>query len=102
MTNCKKRRCLHGKTESVDGVIWKKCSKDICWGLYIGMGVDSAIISFNFGANRLLGVLKEYGFVYRHKASRERLRTVRKGFGDKEKGREGVVYAPGICDLCCV
>ena len=122
------KKCLHGKTqnanESVNGVIWKKCPKDI----YVGrstleMGVDSAIISFNFGAIRLLDVFKEYGLPDalhtntfcrkkdisrikescrkesdKGKSSRKRLRAVRKGFGDKEKEREGVVYGPGICD----
>ena len=95
---------------------------------YIGrstleMGVDSAIISFNFGASRLLDAFKEYGLqdaLYTNtfcrkkdisrikescqkesdkgKSSRKRLRAVRKGFGDKEKEREGVVYGPGISD----
>ena len=82
------------------------------------MGVDSAIISFNFGASRLLDVFKEYGLqdtLYintfcrkkdisrikesdKGKSSRKRLRAVRKGFGDKEKEGEGVVYGPCICD----
>ena len=35
---------------------------------------------------------------YKGKSSRKRLRAVRKGFGDKEKEREVVVYGPGICD----
>ena len=109
---------LHEKTqnsnESVNGVIWKKCPKDI----YVGrstleMGVDSAIISFNFGARRLLDVFREYGLqdaLYTNtfcrkkdksrikescrkksdkgKSSRKRLRAVRKRFGTrKKKGR---------------
>ena len=32
------------------------------------------------------------------KTSRKRLRAKRKGFGDKEEEREGVVYGYGICD----
>ena len=77
------------------------------------MGVDSAIISFNFGASRLLDVFKEYGLqdtLYTNtfcrkkdisrikescrkesdkgKSSRKRLRAIRKAFGDKEKERE--------------
>ena len=91
--------------------------------LHWKMGVDSEVIGFNFGASRLLDVLKEYGLQHvlytkifcrkkdisiikescrkesdKGKASRKRLRAVRKGFGDKEKEREGVVYGPGICD----
>ena len=61
MTNCLKK-CLH---ESGNGVIWKKCPKYI----YVGrstleIGVNSPVISYNFGASRLLYVLKEYGLQY--------------------------------------
>ena len=87
------------------------------------MGVDSAVISFNFGASRLLDVMKKYGFqdaLYtetfcrtkdiprkindsclkevKDKASRKRLRAVLKVFGDKEQEREGFLYGVGICD----
>ena len=77
------------------------------------MGVDSAIISFNFGARRLLDVFREYGLqdaLYTNtfcrkkdksrikesgrkesdkgKSSRKRMGAVRKGFGTrKKKGR---------------
>ena len=98
----------------VNGVIWKKCPKDI----YVGrstleMGVDSAVFNFNFGGSHLFDVLKEYGFqnaLYTYtlcrkkdisrikgscrkesdkgKASQKRLRAVREGFGDKEIERE--------------
>ena len=122
------KKCLHGKTqntnESLNGVIWKKCPKDV----YVGrptleMGINSAIISFNCGASSILDVTREYGledgiyainFCYKKdelrvkesnrkvcvkgKSARKRLRAIRKGFGDKEKEKEGEVYGAGICD----
>lgn len=57
------QKCLHGQTqnnnESLNGVIWKRCPKDI----YIGrsvleMSVSSAVISFNSGKR---GILDVYG-----------------------------------------
>ena len=32
------------------------------------------------------------------KSNRKRLRAVRKGFTDKSKEKEGLVYGAGICD----
>ena len=33
------------------------------------------------------------------KLSRKRLRAVRKGFGDKDREREGKTYGPGLCEV---
>ena len=47
-------KCLHGKTqnnnESLNGMIWKKCPKDVYVGkCVLEMGVSSAVICFNEG-----------------------------------------------------
>ena len=116
------KKCLHGKiqntNESLNGVIWKKCPKDVYVGrTTLEMGVHSAIISSNCGASSILDVTREYGlqdgayvdkFCHKKdelrvkesnhkvcekgKSARKRLRAVRKGFGDKDKEKEGVVY----------
>ena len=57
-------KCLHGKTqnsnESINGVIWKGCPKDVFVGWKVlEMGVASAVISFNDGTKRLIDVMKE-------------------------------------------
>ena len=57
-------KCLHGKTqnsnESINGVIWKRCPKDVFVGRKVlEMGVASAVISFNDGTKRLIDVMKE-------------------------------------------
>ena len=48
--------------ESLNGVIWKRCPKDI----YVGrttsaIGALSALIDFNEGVHCVLKVMKEYG-----------------------------------------
>ena len=121
-------KCLHGKTqnanESLNGVIWKKCPKDV----YVSkstlvMSVDSAVINFNEGVSRILDVLDDYGLPkgdftsvfcrnkdicrikecdrkasVKGKASRKRSRAVRKGFADKTSEKEGPLYGAGICE----
>ena len=122
-------KCLHGKTqnnnESLNGIIWKRCPKDVYVGrTTLGMGIYSAIIDFNVGAKGLLKVMDEYGLVEGDfcaifvasrdmnrikemnrkssdcaKHSRKKHRAIRKGFNDKEKEKEGVTYGPGMCEL---
>ena len=57
------KKCLHGQTqnnnESINGVIWKRCPKDIFAGrIALEIGVASAIINFNDGISGVLKVLK--------------------------------------------
>ena len=45
-----------------NGVIWKKCPKEVyVRRTTLEMGVDSAVINFNDGANRIPAVIKDYG-----------------------------------------
>ena len=106
----------------MDGVIWKRCPKDI----YVGkrsleLSLNSAIISFNDGFQGVISVLKALG-VYngrfmneatklhdalriskanhkstnRSKIRRQKLRGIKKGFLDKEAEEEPVpFYEPG-------
>ena len=60
------KKCLHGKTqnsnESINGVIWKKCPKDVFVSKpTLVMGVDSVVINFNAGLSRVLDVVEDYG-----------------------------------------
>ena len=57
------KKCLHGQTqnnnESINGVIWKRCPKDIFVGrTTLEIGVASAVIRFNDGVSGVLKVLK--------------------------------------------
>ena len=56
-------KCLHGQTqnnnESLNGVIWKRCPKDVFVGRStLEMGVASAVISFNDGQSGILKVME--------------------------------------------
>ena len=64
-------RCLHNYTqnqnEALDGLIWKKCPKDIFIKRdTLEMGVCSAILSFNDGAQGLCNVTKNLGLKVGH------------------------------------
>ena len=116
------KKCLHGQTqnnnESLNGVIWKRCPKDVFVGRStLEMGVASAVISFNDGQS---GILKVMGNLSMNPGEnfigycnerdntriketekkstpeithrREQLRAQRKGFSDIAKQNEGVVY----------
>ena len=57
-------KCLHGKTqnnnESLNGLIWKRCLKDVFVGrTTLELGVASAIISFNNGLGGVVKVFSE-------------------------------------------
>ena len=57
------KKCLHGQTqnnnESLNGVIWKRCPKDVFVGRStLEMGVASAVISFNDGQSGILKVME--------------------------------------------
>ena len=119
-------KCLHGKTqnnnESINGVIWKRCPKDVFVGRgTLELGVSSAVISFNDGVTGILDIFKlinitpgvftkeyckqkdkERIFVMEQKSSdtvkhrRKQLRAQRKGFSDATEEKEGVVYGAGL------
>ena len=118
-------KCLHSKpqntNESINGVIWKRCPKDVFVGWKVlEMGVASAVISFNDGSKRLIDVMKElkvepgdYSETYHNykdccrvksmenkitvetKSRPKRLRAIRKGFADANEAREGLTYGCG-------
>lgn len=54
-------KCLHGKVQnnkSLNGLIWKRCSKDVYVGrTTLELGVASAVISFNDSLGGILKVL---------------------------------------------
>ena len=59
-------KCLHDKTQNnnvtLNGVIWKRCPKDIYVDrTTLTISVSCAIIDFNDGAHGVLNVMKEYG-----------------------------------------
>ena len=62
-------KCLHGKTQSVNetlnGLIWKRCPKDIFVSKnVIEIGVSSAIIHFNDGCAGIIPVLEKLGLTF--------------------------------------
>ena len=83
-------KCLHGQTqnnnECLNGVIWKKCPKDIFVSRKtLEMGVNSAIIEFNDGRCGLEPVFKNLGINVGHfmrkrfeKHDLERIRVMEK------------------------
>ena len=56
-------KCLHGKTqnnESLNGVIWKRCPKDVFVGhTTVELSVASTVILFNEGAFGIIEVLNK-------------------------------------------
>ena len=120
------KRCLHGKTqnsnEALNGLIWKRCPKDIFVGREtIEIGVESAVISYNGGATGLVDVFKnvnkdpgtqtiafcngeDINRVFRMerketkevKNQRKRKRAERKGYTDANEQKEGLTYGSGL------
>ena len=107
-------KCLEGSTqnnnESLNGVIWTRCPKNVLVGLpVLEMSVSSAILTFNSGKRGIFDVFTNCGleigsftnkFCYKEdahkvfkaniksmkvtKKRRKSLRAIRKGFVDKE------------------
>ena len=119
-------KCLHGRTqnanEALNNVIWQKCPKNIFVQRdMIEMGVNSAVIEFNEGASGIYDILGHFGIPPgcitmklsdKHsqkqaknterkmssegKRRRTKLRSIRKGYLDKEEASEGgKSYEPG-------
>ena len=112
-------RCLHGQTqnanECLNGIIWSKCPKNIFIQRDIlEIGVNSAIIEFNDGPTGIYNVLKHFkirpGTLTKDssikklmkrikktdklalkavKNRRKKLRSMKKGFLDSEREKEG-------------
>ena len=118
------KKCLHGKTqnanEALNAIIWKCCPKNIFVSKStIEIGVNSAVIEFNMGSNGILSVLSEFGlngFVTTSKVKKKNvlckkqlsrkssdtfkkrrkiLKTIKKGFSDKEKDKGKPSYVAG-------
>ena len=112
-------KCLHGKTqncnEALNNIIWTKCPKNIFVERNVlEIGVNSATIEFNDGPKGIYKVLSHFnvrpGYLTRRKSTekllkrvkatekrqseiskrrRKQLRSIKKGFIDKEKEKEG-------------
>eukprot|EP00794_Sanderia_malayensis_P002926 gene2926-3380_t len=113
------KKCLHGQTqnenECLNSVIWKKCPKDVFVGRRVlELGVSCAVINFNNGSSGMMEVYRKLGLVagkqtadgckrkdkqrLKHnvvqssekaKKRRKKLRSLRKGYTDKEEEEEG-------------
>ena len=122
------KKCLHGYTqnanESLHSVVWKFCPKVLFTGSNnVEMACALAVLSFNDGAVSLAEVSEQLGIpsnsqgrTYLHKKdkskvkksvtkssekgkeSRRAARRKRKGFEEKNKDSEGVVYSAGAFD----
>ena len=112
-------KCLHGKTqnanEALNNIIWQKCPKNVFVHRdMLEVGLNSAVVEFNDGPCGIHKVLDHFGI---HpgcltlsssrkqtaqrvkniqnkmsddgKCKRKKLRTVKKGYLDKEKELEG-------------
>ena len=118
-------RCLDGETqnanESLNGVIWKRCPKDVYVGSFtLKVAVASAVISFNDGLSGIKKVISSVGMsegCFVSKATkkvdqarialsvrksgekaikqRKKLRAIRKGYQDIDIEQEGDVYESG-------
>lgn len=118
-------KCLHGQTqnvnESLNGMIWSKCSKRVFTGKdAVEMAASSAVICFNEGSQGLLSVYTKIGIIPgKHtlnglrnidlkrvsemdkksaelaKKKRRKLRSIKKGYIDKTTENEGEIYASG-------
>jgi hypothetical protein len=118
-------KCLHGSTqnnnESLNALIWKRCPKDVYVGIdVLNLGCSSAIINFNDGLNGINGVFEKLYLKPGHysssffassdlkrvknmekkcnekeKSRRKQLRSIRKGFSDKDEEEESICYGAG-------
>ena len=113
--------CLHGKTqnknESLNGLIWKRCPKDVV----VGRVTLELSVAFNDGLSGIIELFnklnikpgtfneKYCGFkdekqitqmdrksIYSLKQRRKKLRAHRKGFQDMCEENEGVSYEAGL------
>lgn len=113
------KKCLHGQTqntnEAFNSIIWTRCPKNIFISRStFEIGINSAVIHYNDGGNGIKAVFSHFGlsgkvtfeqFVNRDckrvrqmmrksservKKQRKRLRTIKKGYLDKEKESEKV------------
>ena len=108
--------------ESINGVIWKRCPKDIFVGQgALEIGVASAVINFNYGISGVLKVFENLkvepgrNFIAyctqndnnriinmeskptaEVKQRRKQLREKRKDFADSAEEKEGTVYGAGM------
>ena len=113
------KKCLHGKTqnanEALNNIIWTKCPKNIYVEKdVLELGVNSAVLEFNEGPSGIHSVLNHFSIksgIFTKKASaeklkvrvrgidkkeseavrrrRKQLRSIRKGYLDKEREEEG-------------
>ena len=120
------KKCLYGHTqnnnESLNGIIWKQCSKDVFIGqLTLEMGVASVVISFNDGKSGILKVMEnlsmnpgENCIRYCNEKDNTRIKEMEKkstpevrhrrkqlcaqckGFADIAEQNEGGVYGAGL------
>ena len=119
------KKCTHGQNQNVNealhGVIWQKCPKQVyCSRHVIEIGTASAVINFNDGAKGICKVLIKMGIIpgknmiegikrknSKHvkdsqrnasasgKQRRRKLRSLKRGYEDKEKEQEEEVYQSG-------
>jgi len=119
------KRCLHGQTqnanESLNQLIWKRCPKNSVAGREIvEIATAAAVLQFNDGGYGVVNVMKslnmEVGYFARRgiyslmnkrvyfsdkktemvtKKRRKKLRSMKKGFEDKDLEQEGEKYITG-------
>ena len=112
-------KCLHGQTqnenECLNSMIWKKCPKDVFVSRRVlELGASSAVIEFNDGSCGIITVYGKLGLVAgkqtavgcrrkdklrikhqtvksteKSKKRRKKLRSLRKGWTDREEEQEG-------------
>ena len=118
------KKCLHGKTqnanEALNQIIWRRSPKSIFVGrVVLESAVNSSVIEFNEGPNGIFSVLNKFhltGYVTpmklnekkketikrslqkstdRVKKRRKQLRTIKKGYLDKDDEEKNSKYIPG-------
>ena len=118
-------KCLHGQTQNVNEalhqLIWQKCPKAVyVERLTIEIATASAVLQFNDGATGVNQVVKRLGILpgkyaeiaakkrnrkrlndslrsasLEGKQKRRKLRSIKKGYEDKEEEQEDQIYASG-------
>ena len=116
-------KCLHGSTqnnnESLNALVWKRCPKDVFVGIdVLNLGCCSAIINFNDGLNGINKIFEKLYLKPGHysssflalsdlkrvrnmekkcneKSRGKQLRSIHKGFLDKDEEEESLCYGAG-------
>ena len=95
-------KCLQNNNESLNSVVWKRYPKDVYVGRNVlEIGVSSAVININNGANDMISLLKEltpelFTELYSKKRDTSRIKVMNRKSFDETKTKTIMCKKKGI------